>query len=299
MEAPLPIERLRQFFFWDAIVCLLSVALLLGTYAFYPSAFLVVMMIEVLGYSGLLFWAWNRSSSGDLNTPIVVLSAATLVIVVSMGAMAPILMPLAVLLAVLAVVLGLPYIGTSAMRGIFVAAVAATAAIAPVYVTDGLAPIGDIPTPLLASVLSVAVPLVSGLIFLVIWQYNGRLNETLAQVRTSNEELRDTAQQLAMSRRRIVGVGEELRRQVAQQLHGPVQNRLLVASHRLRMAMESEDVAAENSVKHIQQASDLIADVNQATLRDVIRRLHPTLIRLSSLIRTGLPGKRVSWQLRS
>jgi signal transduction histidine kinase len=84
-----------------------------------------------------------------------------------------------------------------------------------------------------------------------------------------------------MSRRRIVGAEEELRRQVAQQLHGPVQNRLLVASHRLRMAMESENLAADESVKHIQQASDLITDVNQATLRDVIRRLHPTLIRLS------------------
>ena len=90
------------------------------------------MMIEVLGYSDLLFWAWNRSGSGDLNTPIVLLSATTLVIVVAMGAMAPILMPLAVLLAVLAVVLGLPYIGTSAMRGISFADVAATAAIAPI-----------------------------------------------------------------------------------------------------------------------------------------------------------------------
>ena len=198
-----------------------------------------------------------------------------------MGVMAPILMPLAVLLAVLAVVLGMPYIGTSAMRGISFAAVAATAAMAPLYVTDGLAPIGDIPTSLLAGVLGVSVPLVSGLVFLLIWQYNGRLNETLAQVRTPNEELRDTADQLAMSRRRIVGVTEELRRQVAQQLHGPVQNRLLVASHRLRMAMESEDLAADDSVKHIQQVADLIADVNQTTLRDVIRQLHPTLIRLS------------------
>ena len=62
------------------------------------------MMIEVLGYSDLLFWAWNRSGSGDLNTPIVLLSATTLVIVVSMGAMAPILMPLAMLLAVYRIV---------------------------------------------------------------------------------------------------------------------------------------------------------------------------------------------------
>ena len=78
---------------------------------------------------------------------------------------------------------------------------------------------------------------------------------------------------------------------MAQQLHGPVQNRLLVASHRLRMAMESGDVAAENSVKHIQQASDLIADVNQATSPDP----HTP----QPLISTGLPGKRVSCQLRS
>jgi two-component system NarL family sensor kinase len=76
-------------------------------------------------------------------------------------------------------------------------------------------------------------------------------------------------------------VEEEVRRQVAQQLHGPVQNRLLVASHRLRMGMESENPGADESLKHIEQAADLIADVNQTTLRDVIRRLHPTLIRLS------------------
>jgi hypothetical protein len=33
------------------------VGLLLGVYAYYPSTFLVVMMVEVLGYSVLLFWA--------------------------------------------------------------------------------------------------------------------------------------------------------------------------------------------------------------------------------------------------
>jgi len=198
-----------------------------------------------------------------------------------MGATAPILMPLAALLAILAVVLGMPYIGTTAMRGISFEAVAATAAIAPLDTTDGLAAIGDIPTALVATVLGVLFPLVSGLVFLLIWQYNGRLNETLAQVRSSNEELRDAASQLIVSRRRLVGVEEELRRQVAQQLHGPVQNRLLVASHRMRMAMESGDMASEDSMKHIQQAADILADVNQGTLREVIKRLHPTLIRLS------------------
>jgi signal transduction histidine kinase len=34
-------------------------------------------------------------------------------------------------------------------------------------------------------------------------------------------------------------------------------------------------------MKHIQQAADILADVNQGTLREVIKRLHPTLIRLS------------------
>jgi|GEM_PF-2966316 hypothetical protein len=138
-----------------------------------------------------------------------------------MGATAPILMPLAALLAILAVVLGMPYIGTTAMRGISFEAVAATAAIAPLDTTDGLAAIGDIPTALVATVLGVLLPLVSGLVFLLIWQYNGRLNETLAQVRSSNEELRDAASQLIVSRRRLVGVEEELRRQVANSFTAP------------------------------------------------------------------------------
>ncbi|MCH7766654.1 MAG: cytidylate kinase family protein, partial [Acidobacteria bacterium] len=40
-------------------------------------------------------------------------------------------------------------------------------------------------------------------------------------------------------------------------------NRRLVAGHRLRMAMESKDLAADDSLKHIQQAADLIADAER------------------------------------
>ncbi len=94
-------------------------------------------------------------------------------------------------------------------------------------------------------------------------------------------ELNSANDQLAGSRRRVVNAQEELRKAVAQQLHGPVQNRLLVATHWLQTA--SEDMGNENgkSAEHVAKAAQLIHEINQQDLRAAIRRLHPSLIRMS------------------
>ena len=103
--------------------------------------------------------------------------------------------------------------------------------------------------------------------------------EHRVELRTS--ELSRATEDLVLSRGRIVSAQEELRKAVAQQLHGPVQNRLLVATHWLRNAQEvmTDDVA--QGVGLVTKAADLIDDINQVELRSIMRRLHPTLIRVS------------------
>ena len=63
------------------------------------------------------------------------------------------------------------------------------------------------------------------------------LLETRVQERTA--ELTHTTEQLRQSRRRVVHAQEDLRKEVARLLHGPVQNRLLVATSWLRMARDA------------------------------------------------------------
>ena len=85
------------------------------------------------------------------------------------------------------------------------------------------------------------------------------------------------ARELQQSRQRIVLMEESLRKEIAQQLHGTVQNRLIVLLHRVteleRMALQ-EEIAAE--------LGDLRQALKNLLERDVIpisRRLYPSILR--------------------
>ena len=103
--------------------------------------------------------------------------------------------------------------------------------------------------------------------------------EIRVQLRTL--ELSNTNEQLSLSRRRIVQSQEQLRKAVAAQLHGPVQNRLLVATHWLRTAQETMSASDTKSAEHLANAASLIEEINQGDLRAAMGRLHPSLIRVS------------------
>ncbi len=106
-------------------------------------------------------------------------------------------------------------------------------------------------------------------------------DELEVRVAERTAELSTTAEQLMSSRRRIVNNQEELRKGVAQQLHGPVQNRLLVATHWLHTARKAMGPEMAETATHIEKAANLIDTINQDDLRSVVRRLHPSLIRVS------------------
>ena len=103
--------------------------------------------------------------------------------------------------------------------------------------------------------------------------------EIRVEMRTN--ELTSATEQLAHSRRRVVNSQEDLRKAVAQQLHGPVQNRLLVATHWLRTAQDNIGAVTGETAEKISKAAHLIDEINQGDLRAAVRRLHPSLIRIS------------------
>ena len=94
-------------------------------------------------------------------------------------------------------------------------------------------------------------------------------------------ELDRSNEQLARSRRRIVNAQEELRKGVAQHLHGQVQNRLLVATHWLNAAQDEMGSIAPKSVQHLKKAAQLVQEINNNDIRSAVQRLHPSLIRMS------------------
>lgn len=84
------------------------------------------------------------------------------------------------------------------------------------------------------------------------------------------------AEQLQISRQRIVKAQESLRKELAQQLHGAVQNRLIIFLHRLI------DLERESSGKLAVALGELgqdLRDLLESDVRHISRRLYPSILR--------------------
>lgn len=129
-------------------------------------------------------------------------------------------------------------------------------------------------TATLLAVLAWAV----GIWGLAAWLAN-RISALREREATYRAESSARLEDLEESRQRIVGAQESLRKATAEALHGPVQNRLLLASHRLSQAAGAVQGDAAPAV---QEARALIDGVISMDLRSLIQQLHPSAIRLST-----------------
>ena len=103
-----------------------------------------------------------------------------------------------------------------------------------------------------------------------------RVEEHTAELRGANMDLR-------LSRRRIVNSQEAFRRQVAEQLHGPIQTKLLIVAHRLEQARRELGPDPSKSIELVSEALNMIEEVNGNELPKITRQLHPSIFRMDLL----------------
>lgn len=95
----------------------------------------------------------------------------------------------------------------------------------------------------------------------------------LAESRRHLEELRRSHALLAEAE-------EELRRKVAEFLHGEVQSRLLVVWHRLGEASDLISTVPERAAALVEECRDVLDRVREEDVRKVSHRLHPAIIQV-------------------
>ena len=85
------------------------------------------------------------------------------------------------------------------------------------------------------------------------------------------------AEELQLSRQRMVTVQESVRRDIAQQLHGSVQNRLIILLHRLA---ELERAASPTELaEEIGDLRQKLAELLESQVRSISHRLYPSILR--------------------
>ena len=85
------------------------------------------------------------------------------------------------------------------------------------------------------------------------------------------------------SRRRIIVAQEQLRKEIAQELHGPVQTLLLVAQQRIQGITKTLSTPAGDLEKELAEVAKLLEDVRDNQVRRISHRLHPSIISLGLL----------------
>ncbi|MEZ4522740.1 MAG: HAMP domain-containing protein [Thermomicrobiales bacterium] len=95
-------------------------------------------------------------------------------------------------------------------------------------------------------------------------------------------ELQATIADLQDSRRRIVGVQEGVRREIATHLHGRVQARMLVLRTQLYRTMRGGSIGSDSSPETEEQLQTIISQLDDLIQNDITslsRRLYPSILR--------------------
>lgn len=86
--------------------------------------------------------------------------------------------------------------------------------------------------------------------------------------------------ELQQSRRMLTEREEQLRREIAEMLHGGVQTRLLVASHQLAGAEDALPERPDHAAALLSSARKVLEEVREGDVRAVSHLLHPSIIRV-------------------
>ena len=94
-------------------------------------------------------------------------------------------------------------------------------------------------------------------------------------------QLEKTVAELRDSRSRIVGAQEEVRRAIAEELHGHVQTRLMVLHMQLADAIRDTPELPEELRESLEKIAADLDDLRENEIRQLSHRLHPSIIKLN------------------
>lgn len=103
------------------------------------------------------------------------------------------------------------------------------------------------------------------------------------RLRAQQATLHDQVNELEKSRQQITVAEENLRREIAEMLHGRVQSRLVVAWHQLgqcEVLMNTDPKEAQKLLAHVRQEID---QIREHEIREASHLLHPSIIQVGLL----------------
>ena len=95
------------------------------------------------------------------------------------------------------------------------------------------------------------------------------------------EQLEQAVEELQKSRSRVVAAQEEVRRAIAEELHGHVQTQMAIQYFKLQDIQDKLPESPEDAKAALAEVAEELDNLRENTIRQISHRLHPSVIRLS------------------
>jgi len=192
------IAQVNQFINADLPLNAWALPIIVLLYILYPLPFLPLIAVLVVGNMVVLVLAQRALRRGHLEASVTMMCLSLAVICLFLMFFAPELFPMVAVLMVLPVALALPHLGRRSLLRLMLAATAIALIVSALSLrVDPFGVLAVVPSQVVRLINVGLVPVIGGLVFFVLWQYSGRLDETLAQVQSYNAALRESERALA------------------------------------------------------------------------------------------------------
>ena len=275
-------EAVGQFIRLDLVGALAGLALVVAANLVLQRWQLWLVAVALVALSGALVRAGQRLQHGVLAGALWLVAGGNWLVAVVVPAALPFLWPVMAITVLMPVVLGASYLARRTLTTVLVGAgfVAGAVAVVGLLNDDGGA-LPDIEDEIELVVVVGALMAQIAPIGLIAWQNNDLQRQSLEQATELNEELLQSQDRLAASRRRVVEAADTERRRIERDLHDGAQQRLVAIGVRLRLL---ESIAEDPGVKT--QVEALVSEMDDAVdeVRELARGIYPPLLQTRGLV---------------
>ncbi len=184
-------HRLRQFIVWDSLSNALPLVALPIIRLLIPGTdWIWLIEVEVTLNQLVLAWSYYQTRQGYTDRSILAICLSLWIIVITITLMLPSVFPMVTILVIWPVAVAMSYTRLSSVRTLMVISTLISLLVTiAANQKDPFNLLKMVPDWIIPVLNSMFVPIFTGLIFLLLWHYSRRLNESLDQTRLTNAAL--------------------------------------------------------------------------------------------------------------
>ena len=187
--------RLRQFLIPNIFVAWIIALVMVILGLRFDSQVLIVASPVPIIMGFVYVWSLYEVRQQRLERAVMAISFGLAFICTTITFVASQAYPVTAIIAVWSVVVALPYVSGRQLKIVIIVALLASIS-ASLFSVRAPLDIDPLPDQVASVLLGSIVPILSGILFLLVWQYSNRLNETLQQLSLSNQALRQSERSL-------------------------------------------------------------------------------------------------------